>query len=151
MARIPESELILNPDGSIYHLKLRPEQLAGNIILVGDPGRVEVISRQFDRIEHKIQNREIITHTGYLNNKRLSVLSTGMGTDNIDIIINELDALVNIDFETRDIKPALTSLNLVRLGTSGAIQPEIPLNSFIVSSHAIGIDGLLNFYSIGHP
>ena len=151
MARIPESELILNPDGSIYHLKLRPEQLAKNIILVGDPGRVEVISQKFDRIEHKTQNREIITHTGYLNNKKLSVLSTGMGTDNIDIIINELDALVNIDLETREIKPELTPLNLIRLGTSGAIQPEIPLNSFIVSSHAIGIDGLLNFYSTHHP
>jgi uridine phosphorylase len=151
MARIPESELILNPDGSIYHLKLRPEQLAKNIILVGDPGRVEVISQKFDGIEHKIQNREIITHTGYLNNIKLSVLSTGMGTDNIDIIINELDALVNIDLETREIKPELTPLNLIRLGTSGAIQPEIPLNSFIVSSHAIGIDGLLNFYSTHHP
>lgn len=150
MARLQESELILNEDGSIYHLKLRPEHIASSIILVGDPGRVEAISKYFDTIEHKIQNREIITHTGFLKNKRLTVMSTGMGTDNIDIIINELDALANIDLEKREIKTELTSLNLIRLGTSGAIQPGIPINEFIVSSHAIGIDGLLNFYSTDH-
>lgn len=151
MARLQESELILNPDGSVYHLKLKPGDIAQNIILVGDPGRVETISQYFDKVELKIQNREIITHTGTLNNKRLSVMSTGMGTDNIDIIINELDALVNIDLKTREIKSKLTSLNLIRLGTSGAIQPEIPLNAFIVSSHAIGLDGLLHFYTTNHP
>lgn len=150
MARLPESELILNEDGSVYHLKLRPEHIASNVILVGDPQRVEVISGYFDKVETKIQNREIITHTGFYKSKRISVLSTGMGTDNIDIIINELDALVNIDLTTREIKKDLTSLNLIRLGTSGAIQPDIPMNSFIVSSHAIGIDGLLNFYSTQH-
>ncbi|MBE0664014.1 MAG: nucleoside phosphorylase [Bacteroidales bacterium] len=150
MARLQESELILNEDGSVYHLKLHPEDIAGTIILVGDPGRVETISKYFDKVEFKIQNREIITHTGILNNKRLSVMSTGMGTDNIDIVVNELDALVNIDLNKREIKSELTSLNLIRLGTSGAIQPEIPLNAFIVSSHAIGLDGLLHFYSTQH-
>lgn len=151
MARLQESELILNEDSSVYHLKLHPEDIAGTIILVGDPGRVETISKYFDKVEFKIQNREIITHTGTLNNKRLTVMSTGMGTDNIDIVVNELDALVNIEIKTREIKTELTSLNLIRLGTSGAIQPEIPLNAFIVSSHAIGLDGLLHFYSTQHP
>jgi uridine phosphorylase len=151
MARLQESELILNPDGSVYHLKLKPGDIAQNIILVGDPGRVETISQYFDSIELKVQNREIITHTGLYNGKRISVMSTGMGTDNIDIVINELDALVNIDLDKREIKSELTSLNLIRLGTSGALQPEIPLNSFIVSSHAMGIDGLLYFYTTEHP
>ncbi|NTW26388.1 MAG: nucleoside phosphorylase, partial [Lentimicrobium sp.] len=116
MSRIGESELILNPDGSVYHLKLTPAELAGNIIVVGDPGRVANVSRHFDRIELIRQNREMLTHTGYIGNKRLTVLSTGMGTDNIDIVLNELDALVNIDLEKREIKPEHTSLNIIRLG-----------------------------------
>jgi uridine phosphorylase len=144
--RIKESELIINADGSIYHLNLKPGHLADNIILVGDPGRVARISCYFDKIEFKSQNREIITHTGIFKNTRISVLSTGMGTDNIDIVMNELDALVNIDFEKRQVKETLKSLNIVRLGTSGAIQPEIPVNSIAVSTHGIGMDGLLKFY-----
>lgn len=119
MSRIGESELILNPDGSIYHLKLRPSELADNIIVVGDPGRVPAISKYFDRIETERQNREIVTHTGYIGNKRVTVLSTGMGTDNIDIVLNELDALANIDLEKREARPVHKSLNIVRLGTSG--------------------------------
>jgi uridine phosphorylase len=113
---------------------------------VGDPGRVETVSARFDRIELKRQNREIVTHTGWIGSKRLTVLSTGMGTDNIDIVLNELDALVNIDFATRLPKPVLTSLNLIRLGTTGSIQAEIPVNSFIVSAYGLGIDTVLNFY-----
>lgn len=144
--KIPSTELILHPDGSIYHLKIRPDQLAKTIILVGDPQRVEKVSKHFDSIEHKVSNREICTHTGYLNKKHLTVMSTGMGTDNIDIVLNELDALVNIDLKTRQVKAEHTRLNLVRLGTSGALQPNIPLNSFIVSDYGIGLDGLLNFY-----
>ncbi len=147
MARIAESELILNPDGSVYHLKLLPGQIAHDIILVGDPQRVERISQLFDQVELKIQNREIITHTGFYKGKRISALSTGMGTDNIDIVINELDALVNIDLKTRTIHDTHTPLRLVRLGTSGAVQPDIPLNTFVVSSHAIGIDNLMHFYT----
>ncbi|MEZ5083160.1 MAG: nucleoside phosphorylase [Bacteroidales bacterium] len=144
--KIGDSELILNPDGTIYHLKIKPEHLASTIILVGDPGRVERISRHFDRLEYSGQNREICTHTGYFRNKHLTVMSTGMGTDNIDIVLNELDALVNIDLATRTIKTERTRLTLIRLGTSGAIQPEIPLNAFVVSEYALGLDGLLHFY-----
>ena len=144
--KIQDSELILNPEGTIYHLKLKPEHLAQTVILVGDPGRVERISRHFDRLEYSGQNREICTHTGYYKNKRLTVMSTGMGTDNIDIVLNELDALVNIDFTTRTIKPNHTRLNLFRLGTSGAVQPEIPLNAFVISEYVLGLDGLLHFY-----
>lgn len=147
MERIKESELIINADGSIYHLSLKPGYLAENVILVGDPGRVQKISRHFKKIEHKSQNREIIVHTGIYNNLRLSVLSTGMGTDNIDIVMNELDALVNIDFDKRQVKEKLTRLNIVRLGTSGSIQPEVPINSITVSTHGIGMDGLLKYYS----
>lgn len=150
MERIKESELIINADGAIYHLNLKPGQLADNIILVGDPGRVSKISRYFDKIEHQSQNREIIAHTGTFNKKRISVLSTGMGTDNIDIVMNELDALVNIDFETRLAKEKTTSLNIIRLGTSGAIQPDIPIDSIAVSTHGVGMDGLLKFYSSAH-
>lgn len=146
MANILPSELIINPDGSIYHLKLKPGELADTVLLVGDPGRVESVSARFDRVELKRQNREIVTHTGWIGNKRLTVLSTGMGTDNIDIVLNELDALVNIDFATRMPKPVLTSLNLIRLGTTGSIQAEIPVNSFIVSEYGLGIDTVLNFY-----
>lgn len=146
MKRINESELIINPDGSIYHLKLRPEHISKNIIIVGDPDRVNRISRQLDIIEYKIQNREFITHTGYLNNVRLTILSTGIGTDNIDIVMNELDATVNIDLKTRKVKEELTSLNIIRLGTSGALQTDIPVDSFIISEYGLGFDGLLNFY-----
>jgi len=144
---IPESELILHPDGRIYHLNLKPEHLAETIILVGDPQRVEVISNYFDKIEFKGENREIHTHTGFLNNKRLTVMSTGMGTDNIDIVLNELDALVNIDLESRKTKEKHTELNIIRLGTSGALQADIPLNAFILSEYGLGIDGLINFYA----
>jgi uridine phosphorylase len=146
MKKIADSELILNPDGSVYHLKLRPENLAENIIVVGDQGRVETISKHFDKIECKIQNREFLTHTGIFNNKRITAMSTGIGTDNIDIVINELDALVNIDLENRVIKENLTSLNIVRLGTSGALQADIPVDSFVMSEYGLGFDGLLNFY-----
>ncbi len=143
---IRESELIINPDGSIYHLNLKPGILAPNIILVGDPGRVPKISSHFKHVEHRSQNREIVTHTGTYNNKLITVMSTGMGTDNIDIVMNELDALVNIDFSKRRIKEQLTSLNIVRLGTSGAIRPEVPINAFAVSTHGLGLDGMLKFY-----
>ncbi len=146
MERIKESELIINPDGTIYHLNLRPDEIAQNIILVGDPGRVPKISKYFDKIVLQRQNREMVTHTGEINGKRISVISTGMGTDNIDIVMNELDALVNIDFEKRQMKEELTALNIVRLGTSGAIQPETPVNSILASTHGIGLDGLLKFY-----
>ena len=147
MERIKESELIINPDGSIYHLNLKPHQIAKNIILVGDPGRVEKISRRFDKVEHRSHNREMIAHVGYLNQTHIMVMSTGMGTDNIDIVMNELDALVNVDFETRTCKKKLTQLNIIRLGTSGAIQKDIPIDSFAVSTRGIGFDGLLKFYN----
>lgn len=143
---IEPSELIINPDGSVYHLHLRPEHIAENIILVGDPGRVQVVSSYFSKIEYKISNREFFTHTGYFNNKKITVLSTGIGTDNIDIVVNELDALVNIDLEKRQTKPTLKSLNLVRLGTSGGLQPDVLVDSFLVSKSSIGFDGLLNYY-----
>lgn len=148
MSEYKESELIINSDGSIYHLRLLPEQIADTIIVVGDPDRVHVVSKYFDTIETKVQNREIVTHTGFFNNKRLSVLSTGMGTDNIDIVMNELDALVNIDFKTRKKKSKLTTLNIIRLGTSGAIQPDIPTDAIAISVAGLGLDGLLNFYKI---
>lgn len=143
---IAESELIINPDGSIYHLHLLPENIADDIILVGDPGRVAVVSSYFDRIEFKMSNREMNTHTGYIGNKRITVLSTGMGTDNLDIVINELDAICNIDLKTRIPKETHRSLNLYRLGTSGGLQPDIAVDTFLASSHAVGIDGLMWFY-----
>ncbi len=149
MKRLKESELILNPDGSLYHLLLRPEHLAGKIILVGDPQRVPLVSSFFDKVEFVFENREIITHTGYLNNVRLTVMSTGMGPDNIDIVMNELDALVNVDLNTRTIKEKHTSLDIVRLGTSGALQADIPIDSFVMATHGLGIDGLLHFYKHG--
>lgn len=144
--RIGESELILNPSGSVYHLNLLPENLAPNVILVGDPNRVPVISDFFDSIEFKGQNREMVTHTGWYKNKRITALSTGMGTDNIDIVLNELDALVNIDLKTRTINTKHLSLNLVRLGTSGAIQADLPLNTFVMSEYGCGFDGMLYYY-----
>jgi len=146
MNRIAESELIINPRGAVYHLDLRPEELAGTVVTVGDPGRVQEVSKLFDSIEFKGQHREFISHTGYVGKKRLTVLSSGIGPDNIDIVINELDALVNIDFETRQVKNSLTPLNIIRLGTSGSLQADIPVDSFVASTHGLGIDNLLNFY-----
>lgn len=146
MQRIAESELIINSRGAIYHLDVRPEELADTIIVVGDPERVKKVSIHFDRIEHRLQHREFITHTGYIGNKHLSVISTGIGPDNIDIVFNELDALANIDFETRLVKEKLTKLNIIRFGTSGSLQADIPVDSFVASTHGLGLDNLLNFY-----
>ena len=143
---IKESELILNPDGSIYHLNLRPEQVADTIILVGDPNRVPRVSAYFDTIEFSTQKREFSTHTGIYKGKRLTALSTGIGPDNIDIVINELDALFNIDLHTRKPKEQLTSLNIVRFGTSGSLQADIPVDSFVLSSHGLGMDNMLHAY-----
>jgi uridine phosphorylase len=148
MPRIAESEMILNARGAIYHLDLKPDEIGNTIFLVGDPDRVKEVSKHFDKIEFKGAYREFITHTGTIGKKRLTVLSTGIGTDNIDIALNELDALVNIDLTTREIKSSLTSLNFMRIGTSGALQPEIPVDSFIASTHGLGIDNLLNFYRL---
>jgi uridine phosphorylase len=146
MSRIAESELIINPRGAVYHLDLKPEELAGTVITVGDPDRVKEVSKHFDSIEVKQQHREFISHTGYVNKKRITVLSSGIGPDNIDIVLNELDALINIDFNTRRIKDKLTSLNIVRIGTSGSLQADIPVDSFVASTHGLGVDNLLNFY-----
>lgn len=144
--RIPESELIINSDGSVFHLHIRPEQLAQNVILVGDPGRVAMIRGLFSEVECEGASREFVWATGLYNGKRITALSTGIGCDNIDIVMTELDALANIDFETREVKPEHTTLNILRLGTCGAIQPEIPLGAFILSHISIGCDGLLNWY-----
>ena len=146
MKRLASSELILNPDGSLYHIHLRPEHLARKIILVGDPQRVPMISSYFDKVDFVFENREIVTHTGYLNKVRLTVMSTGMGPDNIDIVMNEIDALVNVNLITRTVKEKHTSLDIVRLGTSGAVQPDIPVDVFAMATHGLGIDGLLHFY-----
>ena len=146
MNSIAASELIINDRGAIYHVNCRPEEIANTIITVGDPDRVKEVSKHFDSIEFKNQHREFITHTGYIGKKRISVTSTGIGPDNIDIVINELDALVNIDFETRTIKEELTSLNIIRVGTSGSLQKEIPVDSFVASTHGLGLDNLMNFY-----
>jgi len=148
MQRIEESELIINSRGAIYHLDLRPDELSHKIFLVGDPGRVAVVSKYFDRIEVKQQHREFVSHTGFIGSERYSVISTGIGTDNIDIVLNELDALVNIDFATRTVKPGLTRLQIIRLGTSGSLQKDIPVDSFVASTHGLGIDNLLNFYRL---
>ena len=145
---IASSELILNPDGSIYHLNLKPENIAHDIIFVGDPDRVEKITQFFDSIEFSIQKREFKTQTGIYKGKRLTVLSTGIGPDNIDIVLNELDALVNIDLNTRQPKEQLTSLNIIRIGTSGSIQADIPVDSFVLSQFGIGLDNMLRSYII---
>lgn len=145
--RIAESELIINDDGSVFHLHLRPEELAGNIILVGDPGRVDMIAEYLDDREFRRQSREFVSVTGKYKGVRMTVLSTGIGTDNIDIVMNELDALANIDFSTREPKAVKRSLNIIRIGTSGAIQPDIPLGSFVFSHISVGCDGLLNWYA----
>lgn len=143
---INESELILNADGSIYHLNLLPEDLASTVITVGDPDRVAKVSKHFDRIELKKGKREFITHTGYLGNKRLTVISTGIGTDNIDIVLNELDALANIDFANRTVKSTLSSLDIVRIGTSGAVQQDVEMGTILASAYGIGLDALMNYY-----
>lgn len=146
MSRIAESELIINGRGAVYHLDTRPEELATTIITVGDPDRVGEVTKHFDSVEVKRQHREFVVHTGYLGRKRVSVVSTGIGTDNIDIVLNELDALVNIDFNTRTIKSELTQLTIIRVGTSGSLQADIPVDSFVASTYGLGIDNLLNFY-----
>ena len=151
---IKASELILNPDGSVYHLNLRPEHLATTIITVGDPDRVETVTQHFDSIEFKTRKREFHTQTGTYKGKRITVISTGIGTDNIDIAFNELDALVNIDLDKREIKEQLTSLEIIRIGTSGSIQKEIPIDSLLISDYAVGFDSLLHFYkseSVQYP
>lgn len=146
MATIPKSELILDKRGGIYHIGIRPEELADTVLLVGDPDRVEKVSKHFDTVEFEWQHREFITHTGFIGSKRISVISTGIGPDNIDIAINEIDALANIDFETRTIKPQLKSLQLIRLGTSGSLQKEIPVDSFVAGTHGLGFDNVMHFY-----
>jgi len=143
---IGESELIITPNNTIYHLDLHPDQLADTIITVGDPDRVGAVSKYFDHIEHRAQHREFVTHTGTIGAKRISVVSTGIGPDNIDIVLNELDALANIDFSTRTIREEKRSLQIIRLGTSGSLQADIPVDSFVASSFAIGLDNLLHYY-----
>jgi uridine phosphorylase len=146
MNSISETDLIINPDGSIYHLNLRPEDIANTIITVGDPDRVEVVSKYFDKIDKKVSKREFVTHTGYIGNTRLSIISSGIGTDNVEILMNELDALVNVDLPTRTVKQEHTSLNIVRIGTSGSLQESIPVDSYVVSKRGIGFDALGHFY-----
>lgn len=145
---IKDSELILNPDGSVYHLNLKPEDISDTIIFVGDRDRVEKITKHFDSIEFRTQKREFKTQTGYYKDKLLTVISTGIGPDNIDIVLNELDALVNIDLETRKPKQDLTSLNIIRVGTSGSLQKDVPVDSFVISTHGLDINGMLHFYQI---
>ncbi len=145
-SRIPESELIL-VDGRVYHLNLKPDQIANTVILVGDPERVPKVSLYFDKIEHQVSSRELVTHTGYVGEKRVSVVSSGMGTDNVELVMTELDALVNIDFESRTIKDELTSLELIRIGTSGCMQADIPLDAHLASIGAVGLDTLMSFYN----
>ncbi|MCF8235766.1 MAG: nucleoside phosphorylase [Bacteroidales bacterium] len=146
MEKIKESQLIINPDGTIYHLKLKPEDIAETILLVGDPGRVKQISKHFDKIELRATNREIMTHTGRFRGERLTVISTGIGPDNMDIVINELDALANIDFKNRRIREDKKSLNLIRIGTSGTIQPDIPVDTFGIAEYGMGLDNIPSFY-----
>lgn len=145
---IKDSELILNPDGSIYHLNLKPENIANTIIFVGDQDRVEKVTKHFDSIEFETKKREFKTQTGFYKGKRISVISTGIGPDNIDIVLNELDALVNVDFTIKIPKDKLTSLDIIRIGTSGAFQKDIPVNSFLLSTHALDINGMLQAYQL---
>lgn len=145
---IASSELILNPDGSVYHLNLKPEHIAKDIIFVGDQNRVEKITKHFEKIEFSQQKREFKTQTGFYKGKRITVMSSGIGPDNIDIVMNELDALVNIDLKTREIKDELTSLNIVRIGTSGSLQADIPCDSFVMSQYGLGLDNMLRSYLI---
>jgi len=144
---IEPSELVLNPDGSVYHIALRPEQLGDTVLVVGDQGRVEKVSRHFERIEHRVQNREFVAHTGVYKGMHITALSTGIGTDNIDIVLNELDALVNIDLAARSPKRAHKSLRIIRLGTCGALQEDIPVDSLIVSAYGVGLDNVLHYYA----
>lgn len=146
--KIKESELILNPDGSVYHLNLKPEHISDTILFVGDQDRVEKITKYFDSIEFSIQKREFKTQTGTYKGKRITVISTGIGPDNIDIVINELDALVNIDLNTREIKPVHTSLTIIRVGTSGSLQEDIPVDSFVLSTHGLDLNGMMHSYQI---
>jgi uridine phosphorylase len=146
MNRIAESELIINERGAVYHLNCRPEEIAPTIITVGDPDRVAEVSKHFDKTEYQNKHREFVTHTGYIGNRRITCVSTGIGPDNIDIVLNELDALVNIDFESRQAKETLTRLKIIRLGTSGSLQQDIPVDSFVASTHGLGLDNLMHFY-----
>ncbi len=148
MNKIAESELIINSRGAIYHIDLKPDELANTIITVGDPDRVAVVSKHFDSVEVKRQHREFISHTGYIGKKRITVISTGIGPDNIDIVVNELDALKNIDIDNRTIKANHTPLTIIRLGTSGALQADIPVDSLVAGTHGLGLDNLLNFYRL---
>ena len=147
---IPSSELILNPNGSIYHLNLLPDHISDTILTVGDPARVTQVSRHFDSVEFEGTHREFVTHVGYYRGKRLTVLSTGMGTDNIDIVMNELDALVNIDFVSRTVRPVeeRLSLRIIRLGTSGSLQADVPIGTMLATEHAVGLDSLMQFYPL---
>lgn len=146
MTKLSAADLIINPDGSIYHLNLLPEDIADTVITVGDLDRVPEVSKHFDSIELKKGKREFITHTGYIGKKRITVISTGIGTDNIDIVFNELDALVNIDFTTRTVKEKLTALDIIRIGTSGAVQPDIPMGTILASAYGLGFDALMHYY-----
>ena len=146
MRQIPESELILHPDGSVFHLRLRPEQLGDIVFTVGDPDRVSTVSRHLDQIDFKLQNREFITHTGWKNGHHVSVISTGMGTDNIEILMTELDALVNVDLQTRQVKEKKTSLQIIRIGTSGSLQEDLPTGTLLASEIALGMDTLMAYY-----
>lgn len=143
----PSSELIINEDGSVFHLHVKPEWLADKVILVGDPGRVALVASHFESRECEVESREFRTITGTYQGKRITVVSTGIGCDNIDIVMNELDALANIDFQTREVKPQLRQLQVVRIGTCGGLQPNTPVGTFICSAKSIGFDGLLNFYA----
>lgn len=147
---IQNSELILNPDGTVYHLHLLPDHISDTIICVGDPERVAMVSEHFDSVEVEIRRREFVTHVGYYRGRRLTVVSTGIGTDNVDIVLNELDALVNIDFMTRQVRPhdEQIRLRIVRIGTSGALQADIPVGAALVTEHAVGLDSLMNYYPL---
>lgn len=145
--RIEDSELIINNDGSVFHLHLKPGEVADTVILVGDPGRVDVVASFFDSVEVRASNREFLSCTGTMGGRRITVVATGIGTDNIDIVVNELDALVNVDFKTRQVKEKRTSLNLIRIGTSGSLQEDLDVDSWLLSEKSIGFDGLLNFYA----
>jgi uridine phosphorylase len=148
MARISETDLILNPDGSVYHLSLLPKHISETIITVGDPGRVYMVSQYFDEIEFEMNKREFITHVGRYKNKRITVISTGIGTDNVEIFFNELDALVNVDLKTREPKARRKKLKVIRIGTSGALQEDVPVGSHLVSEYAVGFDNLMSFYNL---
>lgn len=151
MQKLSEADLVINPDGSIYHLNILPEDVADTVITVGDPDRISEITKHFDRIELKKGKREFLTHTGYIGTKRITVISTGIGTDNIDIVFNELDALVNVDFKTREVKEKLTSLDIIRVGTSGAVQPDLPMGTILASTFGLGLDALMHYYVHGTP